>query len=188
MDTASQELAELVEEEALVSGDPAASEEPEGRKEEGAAGLIEIAAVILVVAILTIGGLFLFGAFSGGSQDSVAQQNASNTLTDARATLATNGGAYPATATLITDLGTAEPNINYTNGAATSTAGSKMQVSVASSGTTVDIASASPSGNCFWIQDNAASTGGTQYQQGTTAGGACDAANAPTTGWTSTQW
>jgi type II secretory pathway pseudopilin PulG len=161
VDTAMTELDEL-EPTDSVSEPVVTQEAQEGaerRREEGAAGLIEIAAVILVVAILTIGGLFLFGAFSGGSQDSVAQQNASNALTDARATLSENGGAFPGATNLQADLSTAEPNVSFVTG--TATGGSN--VSVDTTGSTVTIASSSTSGKCFWIEDNASPTGGTTY-------------------------
>lgn len=178
MKTAMEELETLEHERAPDVREPAAPEEVHNagrRKEEGAAGLIEIAAVILVVAILTIGGLFLFGAFSGASNDSVAQQNAANSLTEARSQLGSNGGTYPASATLATALSGAEPNISYTADTVGQTP-DHVAVTVVNSGNTLILGSAAGSSDnkCFFIVDNLTSSGnpsgtsiGTQYATGT---------------------
>jgi type II secretory pathway pseudopilin PulG len=197
VDTASKELDELMEPEVLDVEEPGASqasEDAERRKEEGAAGLIEIAAVILVVAILTIGGLFLFGAFSGGSQDSVAQQNATNSLTDARAALATNSGYYPGAGALSSALSSAEPNVSYFTG--TTLAANPGNVSLAvNTGSNnendqlVLAAFSGTDGKCFWIVDNldgaaptlGNATMGTNYATTTPGSAGCTASSPPAT-------
>jgi hypothetical protein len=159
-----------------------------GEIDAGLTGLQELAVAILVVAILVVGGLFAFGAFKGSANNSVGQQTAINTLQDAHGVYANNSSTYPATASMVTTLSSAEPGFTFVNGTAV-TGSKKVSIATSTDGQQVVIAASSPTGNCYYIVDNQVGTPtgpvdanipvalGTWY--GYTTTGACNSTTAP---------
>jgi hypothetical protein len=180
--------------------------------QEGLTGLQELAVAILVVAILVVGGLFAFGAFKGSAQTSVAQQTGVSVLEDGNGAYANDSATYPAAASLVTTLGSAEPGYSFVSGATATTTAKSVSIGVstgATAGQQLVIATYQVSGPyCYFIVDNQTKTPsgpvnanlptaqGTWYgyskvtgTAGTGTVAACEAADAPaTTGLIETKW
>jgi type IV pilus assembly protein PilA len=168
--------------------------ELEGEAEAGFT-LIELMVVLLIMAILLAIAIPTFLGVKSGAQDRAVQSNLTNALTSAKAGYA-NGGSYQTTAPAeASALGSAEPNIAFETGAA-STGSNNLAVNVASDGQELLLVGYSQSGTCWAAIDNEGTTSGlvtglkngvwyTSWPEGSSA--ACSttqAGNVSTSSWT----
>ncbi len=136
--------------------------------------LIELMVVVLIIAILIAIAIPTFLGARQRAQDRASQSSLRNGLTSAK-TIFTDQSDY--TQATVAALAANEPSLSFVAAATASTGPNNL--SVATTTNTVILAGLSKSGTCFWIQDNAATTG-TQYGKGT---GTCSAGTAPPSGW-----
>ncbi len=139
-----------------------AYDQKRGRTElEGAeAGftLIELMVVLLIMAILLAIAIPTFLGVKNGAEDRAAQSNLTNALTSAKASYA-NGGTYATAASLeLSSLSSAEPNITFETGSAT-TGSNNIAVNVAADGQQLLLVAYSQSGTCWAVVDNEGTTG-----------------------------
>jgi type IV pilus assembly protein PilA len=173
----------------LVSALRKAYDLKKGRTElEGAeAGftLIELMVVLLIMAILLAIAIPTFLGVKTGAQDRAVQSNLTNGLTSAKAAYA-NGGTYAASVAEVAALTTAEPNISFENGAATSGT-NNLAVNTSTDGQQLLLVGQSQSNTCWAAEDNEGSTvsiantpsaAGVQYSHWT---GTCSAGAVPAT-------
>ena len=155
------------------------------RREDDERGftLIELMVVVLIIAILIAIAIPTFLGAKSRAQDKAAQSSLRNAFTNAKA-IYTDQDAYPAQATLVTNLTTAEPSLSFVANNAASTGPNVISVKQVSA-TVVVLAALSKSGTCFTFKDDEAS--GVHYgPPGTPASCTADAAN--TAGVTGTSW
>ena len=166
-------------------------------KEEGFT-LIELMAVVLIIAILIAIAIPTFLGARSRAQDRAAQSSGRNGLTNAK-TVFTDANAYgagatsaAATADLVTKLTAAEPSLTFQTTASTGQNVVSVQSTVATGATSaaiVSMAVLSRSGTCYGLTDNsgAAVTGhpsGTTYGTiATCTGTAAEAANFSAASW-----
>jgi type IV pilus assembly protein PilA len=126
--------------------------ELEGDAEAGFT-LIELMVVLLIMAILLAIAIPTFLGVKSGAQDRAVQSNLTNALTSAKAGYA-NGGSYQTAATAETSaLASAEPNIAFETGTA-STGSNNLAVNVAADGQELLLVGYSQSGTCWAAIDN----------------------------------
>ncbi|MHB1583626.1 MAG: type IV pilin protein [Acidimicrobiales bacterium] len=169
--------------------------------EEGAESgftLIELMVVLLIMAILLAIAIPTFLGVKGGAQDRSAQSDLTNAITAAKAYY-TNNTSYPtgvgAAAAFSSAMSSSEPELTWGN-TVTSSSPNDMSFALSADGFVLILASKSQSGRCWFAEDNEESSQTNDGVGGTTQGvsyaelganstTACDASNAPTTGWSS---
>jgi type IV pilus assembly protein PilA len=148
------------------------------RRDEDERGftLIELMVVVLIIAILIAIAIPTFLGARQRAQDKAAQSSLRNGLTAAK-TIYTDQEDY----TLATPiaLGNTEPSLTFVAGTASSTQPKQVSVDTPTDHQIV-VAALSKSNKCFWIADD---THGPGTSFNSTAGPACAAGTAPTTGW-----
>jgi type IV pilus assembly protein PilA len=168
--------------------------DPEG--DESGFTLIELMVVLLIMAILLAIAIPTFLGVKGGAQDRAAQSNLTNAIIDAKSYYVNNSN-FGTTASLVTALEAAEPELSFVGSETASSYPNTLSVDVSSSGNEAVLAMLSQNGsggnsNCFFAEDNESSgvdaitsaPQGITYNVVTDAGAsACDAAAAPTSGW-----
>lgn len=159
-----------------------------GDNREGGFTLIELMVVVMIIAILVGIAIPAFLGARRRAQDTASKSNLRNALGTAQ-TIFSDTQAYLATADMVTQLGTDEPNLTFQDAATPSTTAKmiSIDVSAATASGVLDeivLASESGSGTCYYYRHVA--TGGLATS-GTYIGsdsGACQASNASTvTNW-----
>lgn len=132
--------------------------------------LIELLVVLLIIGILLAIAIPTFLGARSNAQSRAAESNLRNGLTAAE-TVYTQAGNYPAQTTMVTDLGTTEPSLQFTTG----TSGSAGQLSVNTDGSNTFMAvNKGDNGTCYWIWSSKDPSGtgdlspGTHYGSSTT--------------------
>lgn len=130
--------------------------------------LIELMVVLLIMAILLAIAIPTFLGVKSGAQDRAVQSNLVNAMTSAKAGY-TNRGSYATAASAeVTSLSSAEPNITFETGNA-STGSNNLSVNVSTDGEQLLLVGDSSSGTCWAVVDNEGTTGaitGTPSTQG----------------------
>jgi type IV pilus assembly protein PilA len=128
--------------------------------------LIELMVVLLIMAILLAIAIPTFLGVKSGAYDRSTQSNLTNALTSAKAGYASGGSYAVSAASEVLTLTSAEPNLNFTTGAAT-LGGNSVSVAVSSDGQELVLAGYSQSGTCWAAEDNEGlSTGATAVSHG----------------------
>jgi type IV pilus assembly protein PilA len=125
--------------------------------------LIELMVVLLILAILLAIAIPTFLGVTKSANDRAAQSNLNTALVNANSSFQTNSQQYPVTATIVTNLGTAEPNLSFATGATTYATSGKQSMSVyvdpsataTLTGQGIILAAQAKGGNCWYIVDNA---------------------------------
>jgi type IV pilus assembly protein PilA len=125
--------------------------------------LIELMVVLLILAILLAIAIPTFLGVTKSANDRSSQSNLNTALINGKSIFQTNSQQYPVTATIVTSLTSAEPNLTFQQGAVTyNNAGQqKMSVYVDPSATATltgqgfIVAAQAKGGNCWYIIDNA---------------------------------
>jgi type IV pilus assembly protein PilA len=125
--------------------------------------LIELMVVVLIIAILIAIAIPTFLGARQRANDRAAQSNLRNALT-AEKTYYSDKQVYTASNT---ELQKIEPSQTYQATAGAQAKSNQVYV-VVTANTTVELATQSANGDCYWLKDVAAANGGTTY--GTTAG------------------
>ena len=120
--------------------------------------LIELMVVLLIMAILLAIAIPTFLGVKSGAQDRAVQSNLTNALTSAKAAYA-NNGSYAATASEVTALTSAEPNISFESAAASSGT-NNLSVASSTDGQQLLLVGYSQSGTCWAAEDNEGDTTG----------------------------
>ena len=115
--------------------------------------LIELMVVLLIMAILLAIAIPTFLGVKSGAQDRSVQSNLTNALTSAKAGYANNGSYATAASSEVTVLTSAEPNITFETGSAT-TGTNNLAVTVTSDGQQLLLVGYSQSGTCWAAVDN----------------------------------
>ena len=145
------------------------------REDERGFTLIELMVVVLIIAILIAIAIPTFLGAKSRAQDKAAQSSLRNALTNAKG-IYTDQDSYGATsAALVTGLTAAEPSLQFTSTAPSTTA-KLVSVNVIST-TGVVMAALSSSGTCYVIGDSANGPGTVFKNLGTAS---CDASTVTT--------
>jgi type IV pilus assembly protein PilA len=133
--------------------------------------LIELMVVLLIIAILLAVMIPTFLGSRDKALNRSAEADLRNALTAAK-TLYSDSGDYSGAASA-TSLQSVEPSLSFTTGS-TSTPG-QVSVSVAVDYETIDLATLSGSGNCFYLQDvaSASASSGTWYASQSGSNSSC---------------
>ena len=114
--------------------------------------------VLLILAILLAIAIPTFLGVTKSANDRAAQSNLNTALVNAKAAFQQNSQSYPAAATLVTALTSAEPSLTFTTGA--STAQSQVSVNTATDGYGLIMAvQAKSTNNCWYVVDITSATG-----------------------------
>jgi type IV pilus assembly protein PilA len=127
--------------------------------------LIELMVVVLIIAILIAIAIPTFLGARQRANDRAAQSNLRNALT-AEKTYYSDKQVYTNSNT---ELQKIEPSQTYQTTAGAQAKNNQVYV-VVTGGTTVEMATQSANGDCFWLKDAAGAGGGTTYGSTT---GAC---------------
>jgi len=168
----------------LQPNQPPPAPGPDGQR-DGGFTLIELMVVALIVAVLIGIAIPTYLNASHRASDIASRSNLRNALTVAR-TIYTDNQAYPATTTMVTQLGTEEPNLVFGDDTTPSATGKEISVATSASAAggavdTIVLAAYSRSGTCWYyrhVATVALGASGTSYAT-TGSGTACQAANAP---------
>ena len=147
----------------------------EDRREAGFT-LVELAIVVLIVAVLIAIAMASFPATRHRAQDRDAQADLRNALSAEKAHFADHEAYTQVRAELVA----IEPALAFD--AAADQAPITGSIAYAASGSTVTLATRSATGTCFYLRDSA--SGGTTYLRNTD----CDRPSAPTGAFTETGW
>lgn len=147
----------------------------EDRREAGFT-LVELAIVVLIIAVLVAIAMVTFPTTRGRAQDRDAQAALRNALSAEKAHFAD----HEAYTQVRAELAAIEPALIFD--AAADQAPTAASVAYAASGSTVTLATRSATGTCFYLRDSA--TAGTAYLKNTD----CDRPSAPTGAFTATGW
>jgi prepilin-type N-terminal cleavage/methylation domain-containing protein len=145
-------------------------------RREGGFTLVELAIVVLIVAVLITIAMVTFPATRDRAQDRDAQADLRNALSAERAHFADHEAYTQVRAELVA----IEPALVFD--AAADQAPAAGSVAYAASGSTVTLATRSATGTCFYLRDSA--TAGTTYLKNSD----CDQPSAPTGAFTETGW
>jgi type IV pilus assembly protein PilA len=145
-------------------------------RREGGFTLVELAIVVLIVAVLLAIAMASFPATRARAQDRDAQATLRNALSAEKAHFADHETYTQVRAELLA----IEPALVFD--AAADQAPTAGSVAYAASGSTVTLATRSATGTCFYLRDSA--NGGTTYLKNTD----CDQPSAPTGVFTETGW
>jgi len=125
--------------------------------------LIELMVVLLILAILLAIAIPTFLGVTKSANDRAAQSNLNTGLINAKSIFQTNSQQYPVTATMVTSLTSAEPNLTFGTGATTYNTSGQQKVSVyvdpsataTLTGQGIILATQAKGGNCWYVIDNA---------------------------------
>jgi type IV pilus assembly protein PilA len=165
------------------------SGEEKAEKETGVSGIIELVIVLVILGILTAILLPTFLGTTTTAKNKSAESNLSTSVTEAQTMYANNSSTFPATATLVGSLNTAEPELSFSS-AWPATSGNGVGV-VQESASDVVMGAESSSGSCIYVSiNNATATAGTATpwlnNSGTSWASAAGACAAPAAGMTFT--
>jgi type IV pilus assembly protein PilA len=158
-------------------------EDDSGETDEAGFTLIELMVVLLIMGILMAIAIPTFLGATKGANDKGAQSNLVNSMTSAKTIYAQNG-KYPTTATMVTDMTSAEPELHYVVTTTAST--DQTYISVATTGTNTKLAMAAwskPTTIC-WVALDTEKSKGIKY--GLLATGTAQATCKASTTWTGT--
>jgi len=122
--------------------------------------LIELMVVLLILAILLAIAIPTFLGVTKSANDRAAQSNLNTALLNAKAQYQNNSQAYPLTPALVTALSSAEPSLQFVNGATTASA-DQNHISVfatADNAALVMAAFSVQTKNCWVVVDTPTST------------------------------
>ena len=142
--------------------------------------LIELMVVLLILAILLAIAIPTFLGVTKSANDRAAQSNLNTALLNAKAQYQQNSQAYPAAATLVTQLQSAEPSLTFQ----TAASANQNQISVFVTGDKAALVLAAYSAqtkNCWMIVDTPTKPDGTTAPVGPFAAAAAPSALAPAT-------
>ena len=145
-------------------------------RREGGFTLVELAIVVLIIAVLITIAMATFPTTRGRAQDRDAQAALRNALSAEKAHFAD----HEAYTQIRAELAAIEPALIFD--AAADQAPTAGSIAYAASGSTVTLATRSATGTCFYLRDSA--TTGTAYLKNTD----CDPPSAPTGAFTETGW
>ncbi len=121
-------------------------------RSEGGFTLIELMVVLLILAILLAIAIPTFLGVTKSANDRAAQSNLNTAILNSEAQYQKNSQAYPAAATLVTALASAEPSLNFVPGASADQ--NHISVAVSTDNTGLVLAAFSkPTGTCWVILD-----------------------------------
>jgi len=129
-------------------------------RSEGGFTLIELMVVLLILAILLAIAIPTFLGVTKSANDRAAQSNLNTALLNAKAQYQNNSQAYPLTPALVTALSSAEPSLQFVNGATTASA-DQNHISVfatADNAALVMAAFSVQTKNCWVVVDTPTST------------------------------
>jgi prepilin-type N-terminal cleavage/methylation domain-containing protein len=147
----------------------------EDRREAGFT-LVELAIVVLIIAVLVAIAMVTFPATRARAQDRDAQAALRNALSAEKVHFAD----HEAYTQVRAELAAIEPALAFD--AVADQAPTAGSVAYAASGSTVTLATRSATGTCFYLRDSA--TAGTAYLRNTD----CDRPSAPTGAFTANGW
>jgi type IV pilus assembly protein PilA len=142
--------------------------------------LIELMVVLLILAILLAIAIPTFLGVTKSANDRAAQSNLNTALLNAKAQYQQNSQSYPAAATLVTDLQSAEPSLQFTTGAS----GDQNHISVFVTGDSSALVLADYSAqtkNCWIVVDTPTKPDGVTAPVGPFAAAAAPSAVFPAT-------
>ena len=153
------------------------------RDREGGFTLIELMVVVMIIAILMAIAIPAFLGARTRAQDSAAKSAIRNVVSEAQV-IFSDGRQYPTTATLVTNLGEEEPNMNFVTAGSTGpkviSVYSNATTDTDGTGTTVVVGAKSKANNCFYLRhvSTGGATGGISQAVEKGVSGTCDTAAA----------
>jgi len=129
----------------------AAAESDEGA--EAGFTLIELMVVLLVMAILMAIAIPTFLGVRVGAEDRSAQSDVVNAAIASKSLFVTNG-SFPTTPSLVSQLGSSEPELSFTSGTVSSVPAHSISVALSTDFNGMIIGAESADGRCWYIEVN----------------------------------